>query len=222
VLLVATVPAHAGVLRLPWDPVDADGHGSPDRQVLKSRTFVFLAAAGTLASLSTYASLVHLVPLLLDQGLGVRLAAWALGLSGAAQVLGRLLYPTLDRRLAPNTRAATILVVMAASLVALAAVPGPAVLLVVVAVVGGVGRGLFTLVGATIVTDHWGPDRYAALNGVYQAPKGVAAALAPAFGAAVAAVTGGYTAMFWVLAGLAAAGAGLAATAGQPDLSERR
>jgi MFS family permease len=143
-------------------------------------------------------------------------------LSGAAQVAGRLLYPALDRRLAPNARAASILVAMAASLVALAAVPGPAVLLVIIAVVGGAGRGLFTLVGATIVADHWGPDRYAALNGVFQAPKGVAAALAPAFGAAVAALAGGYAAMFWVLAGLAALGAGLAATAGRPSVSASR
>ena len=222
VLLVVTVPLHALTLGLPWHPAGDGGHGPPDRRILVSRTFLFLAAAGTLASLSTYASLVHLVPLLLDQGLGVHLAAWALGLSGAGQVAGRLLYPALDRRLAPNARAATILVVMALSLVALAAVPGPAALLVVIAVVGGAGRGLFTLIGATVVADHWGPDRYAALNGVYQAPKGVAAALAPAFGSAVAVLAGGYAAMFWVLAGLAAVGAALAATAGQPSVAAGR
>jgi hypothetical protein len=110
---------------------------------------------------------------------------------------------------------------MAATLTALAVVPGPALLLVVIAVVGGAARGLFTLIGATVVTDHWGPDRYAALNGVYQAPRGVAAALAPAFGAAIAALAGGYAAMFAVLAVLTCVAAVLAATAGGPSVGDR-
>ena len=47
---------------------------------------------------------------------------------------------------------------------------------------------------------------------------GVAAALAPAFGASVAAITGGYPVMFGVLAVLALAGAALAAVAGDPTV----
>ena len=108
--------------------------------------------------------------------------------------------------------------VMGATLAALALVPGPALVLVLVAGLGGAARGLFTLVGATLVSDHWGAQRYAALNGVYHAPKGIAAALAPAFGAGVAAITGGYPAMFGVLATLALAGAALAAAAGDPTV----
>lgn len=215
VVLLVTAPAHLAVLRLPWDAgggeVD-ERAARPDRAILRSRAFVTLAVAGALTSLASYASLVHLVPLLLDRGLSVQLAAWVLGLSGAGQVAGRLLYPALVRRLSPDPRATLVIVVLSVALLALAAVPGPALLLIVIAVVGGAARGLFTLVGATAVSDHWGSERYAALNGVYHAPMGVAAALAPAFGAAVAAWTGSYAGLFVVLGGIGLAGAVLAGT----------
>lgn len=215
-LLVVTVPAHALALRLPWNPGAEAGHARPDRDILTSRPFLLLAVAGTLASLAMYASLVNLVPLLLYHGVGLQLAAWALGLSGAGQVLGRLAYPALHRGLGPNSRAAIIAALLAATLAALALVPGPAVLLVIIAVIAGAARGLFTLVKATIVSDHWGSGRYATLNGVYQAPTGVAAALAPAFGAGLAALTGSYAVLFAILALLALVAAALAPLAGDP------
>lgn len=213
-LLVATAPAHALTLRLPWHHDARGGHARADRDVLTSRTFLLIAVSGTLASLAMYAALVNLVPLLLTHGVSLQLAAWVLGLSGAGQVAGRLAYPVLDRLLSPNARSAAVMGVMGVTLAALALVPGPALALVLVAVLAGAARGLFTLVGATLVSDHWGSQRYAAINGIYHAPMGVAAALAPAFGAAVAAIAGGYPAMFGVLAALALAGAALAAVAG--------
>jgi MFS family permease len=216
-MVLGTTPLHALALRLPWHPAEEQGHRRPDREILRSRTFLMLAAAGTLASLAMYASLVNLIPLLLDHGVGLQLAAWALGLSGAGQVAGRLAYPALDRLLPTNARAASVVVVMGLSLLALAVVPGPALLLIGIAVLGGAARGLFTLVGATLVSDHWGPERYAALNGVFHAPIGVAAALAPAFGAGVAALTGSYAVLFIVLAVVAVAAAALAAAAGDPS-----
>lgn len=214
VLLVLTAPAHAVGLALPWhaDPVDhrvAPAPARSDRTVLTSRTFVVLCVAGALTSLAMYTSLVHLVPLLLDRGVGVQLAAWALGLSGAGQVLGRLLYPALDRRLASHHRAALAISVLGVTVLLLGVVPGPVGMLIAIAVVAGAARGLFTLVSATVVSDHWGPERYAALNGVYNAPLGVAAALSPAFGAAVATWTGSYTALFIVLGVIGLAGAAL-------------
>jgi MFS family permease len=220
-LLVVTAPLHALALWLPWHHDAGPGHRRADRDVLTSRTFVLMAVSGTLASLAMYASLVNLVPLLLHHGVSLQLAAWVLGLSGAGQVAGRLAYPALDRLLSPNARSAAVMGVMGLTLAALAVVPGPAGVLVLVAVVSGAARGLFTLVGATLVSDHWGPARYAAINGVYHAPKGIAAALAPAFGAGVAAAVGGYPAMFGVLAVLALVGAALAAAAGDPAVVRR-
>jgi hypothetical protein len=75
---------------------------------------------------------------------------------------------------------------------------------------------VFTLTEATLVADHWGPDRYAAVNGGFNAPLTAAGAIAPGIGAAVAAATGGYPALFAVLAATAAAGAALAAAVPSP------
>lgn len=56
VMLVTTAPAHAVMLRLPWESaasparemtgLDATGRGSSDRRILTSRTFVLLATSG--------------------------------------------------------------------------------------------------------------------------------------------------------------------------------
>ncbi len=227
-LLVVTGPVHLLALRLPWRPVatptpggTSATPGTPDREVLRSRRFLTVAAAGTLTTLAMYASLVALVPLLLDRGIATSLAAWTLGLSGAGQVAGRLLYPALDRWLPPHLRAAAVITALALSLVALSVVPGPAALLVAVAVLGGAARGLFTLVSATVVADHWGTERYAALAGVYHAPLGVAAALGPAAGAVVVAVTGSDAALFAVLGAVALVAAVLAAAAGSGSATRR-
>ena len=87
----------------------------------------------------------------------------------------------------------------------------------------GAVRGVFTLTEATLVTDHWGADRYAAVNGVFNAPLTAAGAIAPSIGAAIAAAVGSYPALFVILAAAAAAGAALAASAPPPaaDLAPR-
>ncbi|MDH2413043.1 MFS transporter [Nocardioides sp. CER19] len=222
IVLLATLPAHAVALKHPWTGSTraTSARSSADRGVVTSRPFILLTAAGTLTSLAMYASLVNLVPLLTSRGLSTGLAAWALGIGGAGQVAGRLAYPALSRRMAPTARAAAVIGLLSATLVALAVVPGPAGLLVAIAVVSGAARGLFTLVGATLVTDHWGPKRYAALSGVYNAPVSIAAALAPALGAGLAAATGGYGALFLILAGLSVAAVALAVLSSRPGTRE--
>jgi hypothetical protein len=57
--------------------------------------------------------------------------------------------------------------------------PGPAELLVAASVLAGAVRGVFTLTEATLVTGYWGPGRYAAVNGVFNAPLTAAGAIAP-------------------------------------------
>jgi MFS family permease len=218
VLAAVTVPAHALCLRPPWTP-QRDGTAAanaPDRRVLASRSFLLLAAAATLCALAQYAALVNLVPLLEDRGLPAGLAAWALGLGGAGQVAGRLCYRPLAARLGVRGRTVAVIAAAAAVTLLLGLLPGPALLLAAGAVLAGAVRGVFTLTGATLVADHWGPDRYAAVNGVFNAPQTAAAALAPALGAAIAAAAGGYPALYAILAATAAAGAGLAAAVPGP------
>jgi MFS family permease len=94
--------------------------------------------------------------------------------------------------------------------------PGPAALLVAVSFLAGAVRGVFTLTEATLVTDYWGAERYAVINGVFNAPLIAAGAIAPAAGAGIAAAAGSYPVLFSVLAATAAVGAALAATSPAP------
>jgi MFS family permease len=219
VLATVTVPANAAGLRLPWHPGRAGAvpaASAQDRRVLASPAFVILAAAAMLCAFAQYAALVSLVLLLTGRGLSPGLAAWALGLGGAGQVAGRLCYRPLAARLGVRGRTVTVMAAAAAATLLLSLLPGPAALLVAASVLAGSVRGVFTFTEATLVADYWGPSRYAVINGVFNAPLAAAGALAPTIGAAIAAATGSYPALFAVLAGAAAAGAALAAVAPPP------
>jgi MFS family permease len=220
VLAVITIPAHAYALRMPWVPrqeAQTARARATDRNVLASRAFALVVTAATLCAFAQYAALVNLVPLLEGRGLPAGLAAWALGLGGAGQVAGRLCYQPLAARLGLRGRTVAIIAAGAAVTLLTGLLPGPAALLVAASVIAGAVRGVFTLTEATLVADHWGPGRYAALNGVFSAPVTAAAALAPSIGAGIAAAAGGYPALFAILAATAAAGAALAAIAPSPD-----
>jgi len=91
----------------------------------------------------------------------------------------------------------------AASLAALALVPGPTWLLIAIGIVAGAVRGAQTLVQASAVADRWGTRNYGAINGAFAAPITIAAALTPAIGPAVAAGAGSYAAMTAIMAGIA-------------------
>jgi MFS family permease len=218
VLAAITTPAHALFLRPSWAP-RRDGTvaaAAPNRQIMASRSFLLVAAAAALCAFAQYAALVNLVPLLEGRDLSPGLAAWALGLGGAGQVAGRLCYRPLAARAGVRGRTVAVIAATAAVTLLLGLLPGPAALLVAGSVLAGAVRGVFTLTQATLVTDHWGPDRYAAVNGVFNAPLTAAGALAPSIGAGIAVAAGSYPALFAVLAAVAAAGAGLAAAVPGP------
>ena len=121
-------------------------------------------------------------------------------------MVGRLGYGWLTRRLSVRTRT-VVTVAGVAVTTALLAVFTNVVVLIIIAVVAGMVRGILTLVQATAVTDRWGSTHYGQLTGVLSAPATLTAALAPWIGAALAAALGGYPPMFWVMAGIAAVAA---------------
>ena len=216
VLAAITLPGHVLGLRLPWVP--AEGHRHPAHApdaVARSGAFVALAAAMSLAAFAVYAAVVNLVPLLQERGLSTPEAAVALGLGGVGQVLGRLGYGRLTTATTVRTRTAIVLLAAAATIVLLGLLPGPAVALLIAAVLAGSARGIYTLLQATAVTDRWGATHYGRLNGLLSAPSTFAAALAPWAGAALAGPLGGYPAMFCVLGAMGALAAALA-TLAQP------
>lgn len=169
-----------------------------------------LAVTFTLSAFAMYAVVIGLVPLLLERGYSTTQAAWALGLGGAGQTLGRTLYAALARHLGVTARTVTLIALGALTTAALATVVGPYALLVAVSVLAGVIRGNLTLLQATAVTDRWGTTHYGRLSGLLGAPAHAAAALAPFAGAVLAGPLGGYPALFALLAVLSAAAAATA------------
>ncbi|GHC79016.1 MFS transporter [Nocardiopsis terrae] len=212
VLLVVVVPLHCSLPR-GWSRT-ADEHpdekGAPVRAVVRSRAFWALTASLALGSLTVYAVVVNLVPLLEVRGFDTTAAAWALGLGGLGQVLGRVVYAPLDRWSRPVARTVAVLGACAATTLLLALVPGPWSLLMLVALLAGTARGILTLVQATAVTDRWGAGNYAAISGLMHTPLMLAIALAPWAGAALAGPLGGHPQAFALLGMVATAGAAIA------------
>ncbi|GAA2329954.1 MFS transporter [Streptomyces kunmingensis] len=214
-LALITVPAHALALRAPWPA--APEHPAPSGTahgqdtVARTRPFLLLSAAFALSGFAVYAVVIGLVPLLTERGAGATTAAWALGLGGAGQTLGRTLYAGLARRTSAATRTVLLITAGGATTLALGLVPGPIPLLVVLAIAAGMVRGNLTLLQATAVTDRWGATHYGTLSGLLAAPATVAAALAPWAGANLAQTFGGYPHMFIALSVASLAAAALAA-----------
>ncbi|MGA5642600.1 MFS transporter [Streptomyces cinereoruber] len=209
VLAAITIPAHALALRAPWPPAPStptDVVPTP-HEVVRSRPFLLLALAFLLSAFAMYAAVVTLVPLLLECGYTTAQAAWALGLGGAGQTLGRTLYAALARRTNATTRTVVLIVLGAVTTAAFAVTPGPYGLLITVSVLAGAVRGNLTLLQATAITDRWGTTHYGRLSGILSAPAQTASALAPFAAALLAPPLGGTPALFALLAALGAAAA---------------
>ena len=207
-LAVVTVPAHWRGLRLPWPerPLPTSARSQAPRRVLRSRAFLTLVVSFGLASLTSYVVVVNLVPLLGERGIGAGTAAVVLGVGGIGQVLGRLGYAPLARRLGVRARTLVVLATVAVTTGLLGVLTWlPA--LVAVAVLAGMVRGIVTLLQATAVTDRWGARDYGTLSGVLAAPLTFTTAVAPFLGAGLAVLLGSYAAMLIGMAvvGLAAA-----------------
>ncbi|MGP4087851.1 MFS transporter, partial [Streptomyces sp. KR55] len=212
ILAAVTIPAHALALRAPWPPAPPQPAQHPHGKtpVARSGPFLMLAGALTLNGFAMYAVVFGLVPLMMERGAGPTMAAWALGLGGAGQTLGRTLYARLARHSNATTRTVVLTAAGAATTAALALVNGPIPLLVALAVAAGMIRGNLTLLQATAVTDRWGTTHYGRLSGLLAAPATVAAALAPWAAASLATALDGYPPLFLVLAATSAAAAVLA------------
>ncbi|MEU8773478.1 MFS transporter [Streptomyces sp. NPDC048606] len=222
ILAALTIPTHALALRAPWPPapVGPDRPTAAPDPAVRGRAFRMLAATFTLSSFAMFAVLIGLVPLLLERGYTTTQAAWVLGLGGAGQVLGRVLYAALARHTGVMTRTTTLVGLGGLTTTALALVPGPYGLLVVLSVLAGLVRGNLTLLQATAVTDRWGTTHYGRLSGLLGAPAQAAAALAPFAGATLAVPLGGYGPLFALLAAISLAATLTAPWTGVPESRE--
>lgn len=207
VLAVVTIPAHWFGLRAPWVPDDrahVSEVGGVSRATWRTRPFLVLLVAMCAAAVCVYAVVINLVPLLMERGLTTYEAAIALGLGGVGQVCGRLGYGWVSRRTTPGTRSAVVFTGVVVTTGLMALVPGPMLLLLLLSMLVGAARGLFTLIQATAVSDRWGTAGFGRLNGVMLAPVMLASALAPGLGSALAELTGTHSRAFLVLTSFAA------------------
>ncbi|NPC96032.1 MFS transporter [Nocardioides sp. zg-DK7169] len=223
-LALITIPLHWWGLDHPWRTTDhAGGEGTPTPPVgpstaqaaaaVRSRPFVLLVAANALTALAVFAVVINLVPMLVEQGLSRNLAAVALGLGGVGQVAGRLGYARFAAATSVTVRGVVVLAALAVATAALALAPTSTAALIVLGMVLGLARGIYTLIQATAVTDRWGPTAYGTVNGILTAPALAAAAIAPFVGATLAQALGSYADAFLVLAAVAGVAAALMAGA---------
>lgn len=178
-------------------------------KVAQSAPFLMLALANGLTSLAVFAVVINMVPMLVEQGMSTNLAALTLGLGGVGQVVGRLGYARFASATSVTSRGAIVLAAVAATTAALALAPYSVALLILLGMLLGLTRGIYTLIQATAVTDRWGPASYGTLNGILTAPAMLAAAAAPFAGAALSQLLGSYAHAFLALAGLAGTAAAL-------------
>ncbi|WP_308368798.1 MFS transporter [Streptomyces sp. ISL-36] len=205
ILAVVTIPAHAVALKAPWPPAPGtpdDMEGTP-RTVVRSRPFLMLAVAFTLSAFAMYAVVVTLVPLVVERGYTTSQAAWALGLGGAGQTLGRTLYAPLARHTGTTARTVALIALGGLTTAAFALTSGPYVLVIALSMVAGMVRGNLTLLQATAVTERWGTQHYGRLSGLLGAPAKTASALAPLAATLIAITMGGYRWLFGLLAATA-------------------
>lgn len=213
VLAITTIPAHALLLTPAWEPTRHDpspAGGSPTtdvRGIIRSHQFLLLSGALTVTAFGLYAASLSLIPLLTGRGMSSSLAAVALGLLGAGQLLGRIAFAPLSRWASHRARTLGILTGSAVAVALLAIIPGPAGVLIALAVLVGAVRGATTLLQATVVADNWGTASYAALSGWFAAPITIATALAPWAGIAVGTAVGSFPLAFGIFAVLIAGAA---------------
>lgn len=203
ILAVVTVPLHAFFLNRSWsDAVERSVRRSKSqvRSITRSPRFVILQITMALATFTLFAVTINIIPVLLERGISYSVAAVSLGLIGAGQVIGRIGYSRLVSLTAVHTRTALLFGLGAIGIWLLAYVPGPAAVLIAIAVVLGAVRGCHTLLQATAVSDRWGTQDFGTINGVFSAPMTAVGALAPVSGPALAGVLGSYSAMAVVMA----------------------
>lgn len=229
IALATTIPAHWLGLRHHWylDRIRATAieakHGpiEPPVSVLRRPDFVLLTVALTIAGFCVYAVVINLVPLLTDQGLSTGQAAIALGIGGAGQVAGRLLYGPVLARVPVAPRTVAVLSAASVTTLLLAVTAGSFVAASLASFAAGTARGIFTLIQATAVTDRWGTDAYGTRSAALSGGVMTASAFAPWVGALLATATGGYTTAFAVLAAGAAISALLVGVEGRTRKPER-
>jgi MFS family permease len=198
VLGLITIPLHVGVLRRrPQDlglEVDGRPHAPneglasathlttrpavPAKVALRSRVFLAFTGSAVFSALATATVAVHVLPFLIESGRSAAFAAFVVGLVGAMQIPGRLLFAFLSGRLPTRWLSPATFLLQALALFWLpwakteAGAIGFACLF-------GVGNGIVTLLRASRPAEFFGTSSYGEISGVIAFASTMARALAP-------------------------------------------
>jgi MFS family permease len=176
----------------------AAAHGMSPGEALRHSSFRWLVLAFWLATISTIAVGVHILPYLHDRGYDPGFAAAATGLIGAMQVGARLLMAPFGSRTNPRIFAALMFALQPISLLVLLLVRDtPGVFLFVV--LFGAQRGLSTIARPALLGDLYGRARFASIAGVLQFAISLAQAAAPVGAGAAYDVLHSYEPILWAL-----------------------
>ena len=181
-LHLAFVPAYAAGAATDVEiAVDADalpGVAAPRRTAGRA-SYVWLAAAFSVAAFLSATLSAHLIALLKAGGLTARDAVLVSSLIGPMQVLGRIAELTFARRLSPLSVGALAFGLMTAGLACLALIDGLSAMAFAFAVLYGWSNGVMTIVRGTVPAALFGRRNYGALLGRLALPAFVAKAVAP-------------------------------------------
>jgi MFS family permease len=213
VLAIGTIVPHAVLLRRSPEDLGMHPDGGPMLQprgkplsdpgmgvgqALRHASFRWLVLAFWLATISTIAVGVHILPYLEDRGYDATFAATVTGLIGAVQVLARLLLAPFGNRANPRLLAASMLALQPLSLLVLVLVrTTPGVFLFVA--LFGAQRGLNTLARPALLAELYGRAQYASIAGVLQFAVSLAQAAAPVGAGIAYDLSRSYEPVFWAL-----------------------
>lgn len=205
-LALVVIPLFALTVEPTWAHLlTREEAASGTRMVVRTTGFWTLTLSLALLSFSLYAVTLSAVPASTEKGLDLQAASWVLGLIGAGQVLGRLLYLAMPHHAAPWIAPAIVGVSGAAFLAGYAMATSPEWVFAT-AIIAGAIRGALTLIQASAVSDRWGTTAFGRLNGILAAPIAALTALAPGVAAILAQSLGSFQAMSLCMAAVCLAG----------------
>ncbi len=157
--------------------------------VLAQRSFWLLTLAFALSTMAFNSMVVHLITFEVGRGQDPTFVAWAAGLTGVLQVVGRLTLAPLSDRVSRKAITVFLFGCQAASFICLLVLPMTAGLLAYV-VFRGIGNGTLTPIRAALLADVYGTERYGSINGAMSLGVSLAGATAPVLVGALAGVVG--------------------------------
>lgn len=209
-ILAITVPLHLQLpATTPATPAPSPGdaaHGSSAWRAIVRRTdFQLLTTSYALANLASLAPLVVTIPYLAAEGYSTAFAAFAVGLIGAAQLPGRIIFSLAEPRLSQQQGVVAIYALIAGGLALLIVASSTAVVVAAVVLLG-TGKGMTTLSRPIVLADRFGTRDYGTIASITAAATTGVGAVSPLIATATVALAGTRT-LLAALVGCAAVAA---------------